>query len=133
MSGVRASPSSEGPSRQSRSPLAGVRGETIAALLLRLKGYRVLARRYRAAGGEIDLIAVRGSVVAFVEVKARSLIADAEVAITADKRRRISRAVRHWLGRNGWAVGRTLRCDAIFVGRRALPRHVEDVATLTLD
>ncbi|GGC93076.1 YraN family protein [Chelatococcus reniformis] len=121
------------PSRQALSALAGVRAESIAALLLMLKGYRILARRYRAGGGEIDLIAARGDTVAFVEVKARGMIAAAEEAITADKRRRLVRAVRHWLGRNPWAAQRTLRCDAVFLGRGAWPRHVPDVVTLMLD
>ncbi|MFC0217711.1 putative endonuclease [Pseudochelatococcus lubricantis] len=112
---------------------AGQRAESLAALLLMLKGYRILARRYRAAGGEIDIIARRGGTVAFVEVKARAALDDARVAITGGKERRIAGAARHWLTRNGWAMPLTLRCDAVFIGRRSLPRHVADVMTLCLD
>lgn len=49
----------------------GRRAEWLAALLLSLKGYRILARNYVVRGGEIDLVARRGSTVIFVEVKAR--------------------------------------------------------------
>jgi putative endonuclease len=99
--------------------------ETVALMFLMAKGYRPLARRYAAAGGEIDLIVVRGSTVVFVEVKARGLMDDALVAIHAAKRRRFSRAVRAWLARNAWAATRTWRADAVFVAPRALPRHLK--------
>ena len=55
-----------------RSERAGRRAEWIGALILTLKGYRILARRFRVHSGEIDLIARRGDVIAFIEVKARS-------------------------------------------------------------
>ena len=52
----------------------GLRAETLALIVLMLKGYRPLARRYAAAGGEIDLIVARGDTIAFVEVKARAAL-----------------------------------------------------------
>ena len=52
----------------------GLVAEGIAAWLLRLKGYRVLATRYRTPLGEIDIVARRGKVLAFVEVKARPTV-----------------------------------------------------------
>lgn len=119
--------------RRTVSHDAGVRAEKLAAFLLMLKGYRILSRRYRAAGGEIDIIAQRANTIAFVEVKARGALDDARIAITANKERRIVGAVRHWLGRNPWAMPMTLRCDAVFIGRRSLPRHVPNVMTLYLD
>jgi putative endonuclease len=111
----------------------GLWAETIAAVLLMLKGYRILARRYRAAGGEIDVVAKRGRSVVFVEVKARVTMVDAEIAITPQKARRIARAARHWLGRNSWAMSHTLRCDAVLMARRSLPRHIVEAVTLVLD
>lgn len=99
--------------------------EAAALVALVLKGYRPLARRYSAAGGEVDLIMVRGDTVAFVEVKARRLMEDALVAITATKRRRFSRAAKAWLARNPWAAGRTWRADAVFVAPWRWPRHDE--------
>jgi putative endonuclease len=98
--------------------------ERLALLLLMLKGYRPLARRYSAADGEIDLIVRRGSTIAFVEVKARGLMDDALVAITPAKRQRFSRAARAWLSRNAWAAGLTWRADAVFVAPGCWPRHL---------
>ena len=108
-------------------------GAAIAALLLRLKGYTILARRFVVSGGEIDLVARRGGVIAFVEVKARADLEVAAIAISATKRRRIARAARVWLTRNPWAAGLTLRCDAVFVARGRLPRHAQDAYRLEID
>ncbi|WP_210497387.1 YraN family protein [Microvirga antarctica] len=105
--------------------LRGHQAEWIALLYLLAKGYRPIARRFSAAGGEIDLIVSRGDTIAFVEVKARGLMDDALTAITATKRRRFSRAARAWLSRNGWAAGRTWRADAVFVAPGRWPRHLK--------
>jgi putative endonuclease len=119
--------------RRRGAHLYGLKAESIAALLLRLKGYRILAQRFVVSGGEIDLIAKRGSSVAFVEVKARADLEAAAFAITATKRRRIARAARVWLTRNQWAAGLTLRGDAVFVARGRLPRHAPDAYSLEID
>jgi len=111
----------------------GLKAETIAVLLLRLKGYSVISRRYTVSGGEIDLIARRGGSIAFVEVKARADLDDAAAAISATKRRRITRAARVWLSRNPWAAGLTLRGDAVFVAPRRLPRHAPSAYTPEID
>ena len=110
----------------------GIRAEWIALAWLTLRGWRVLARNYLVKGGEIDLVAARGDVVAFVEVKARPSIDEARTAITPEKRRRISRAAAHWLARNPAAASRTLRGDAIFIAPRKFPRHIENVFELDL-
>ena len=112
--------------------LRGHRAEWIALLFLLCKGYRPLARRYSAAGGEIDLIVMRGDTVAFVEVKARGALEDAMMAITATKRHRFSRAVRGWLARNPWAAAKSWRADAVFVARRRWPRHLTAVFELEI-
>ncbi|MDP2620144.1 MAG: YraN family protein [Hyphomicrobiales bacterium] len=77
-----------------RSYRRGLTAETLAAALLRLKGYRILARRFRVRLGEIDMIARRGAHFAFVEVKARP---DAGEVLTARQRARIHRAAEAWL------------------------------------
>ena len=104
--------------------------ECVAALLLLAKGYRVLARRYAGNGGELDLVVSRGRVVAFVEVKRRQDLDMAREAIGAQKQLRFGRAARHWLARNPWAAGWTLRCDAVFVAPRRWPRHLPDAFRL---
>jgi putative endonuclease len=119
--------------RRRGAHLFGLRAESIAAILLTLKGYRILARRYAVSGGEIDLIARRGGAIAFIEVKARPDLDAAADAISATKRRRIARAARVWLARNPGASGLTLRGDAIFVAPGKLPRHVVSAYRLDID
>ena len=110
--------------RREATFLRGHRAEWIALLFLISKGYRPLARRYAASGGEIDLVVMRGDTIAFVEVKARGLMEDALSAITARKRQRFSRAVRAWLSRNDWAADKTWRADAVFIAPKKWPQHV---------
>ena len=116
-----------------RAHVFGLRAEWIAAAWLLMKGYRILARRFSAAGGEVDLIARRGLTVAFVEVKARPGLDEAASAIGEVKRRRLSRAARVWLTRNPWAAAATLRGDAVFIAPRRLPRHLRAAYRLDLD
>jgi putative endonuclease len=112
------------PEAKRRANRFGRRAEWIAAAWLTLKGYRIVARRFSVAGGEIDIVARRGDVVAFVEVKARPGLDEAATAIGEAKRRRLSSAARVWLTRNPWAMGATLRGDAVWVAPRRFPRHV---------
>ena len=115
-----------GRAERRRAGRAGRRAEWVAAALLTLKGYRVLARGFSVAGGEIDIVARRGGTVAFVEVKARGSREAALAAIDAAKRRRIARAAAVWLSRNPWAMAATLRGDAVLVVPGRWPRHVAD-------
>jgi len=111
----------------------GLRAEWIAAAFLTAKGYRILARHFLVAGGEIDLIARRGGTIAFVEVKARGDFEGALAAIGPIKQRRIARAARVWLCRNPSAVNETLRGDAVLVAGMGLPRHVPGAFDLLLE
>ncbi len=103
---------------------AGRRAETVAALYLRAKGYRVLARRVKTPLGEIDIVAARGALTVFVEVKARSFSADEGAALAAVNRSRIVRAAGLWLARHPGAATGALRFDVIFLAPFALPRHI---------
>ncbi len=109
----------------------GHSAEWVAALYLILKGYRILARRFLARSGEIDLVALRGSVVAFVEVKARRDFATGIEAIDPDKQRKLSFAIDEWVGRNSWASHHVLRGDAIIISPWRWPRHIEDAFDLS--
>ena len=82
--------------RRQLAEARGRRAETIVAWFLRLKFYRILARRYRTPVGEIDLIAKRGRTIAFIEVKQRPSEAEGLDAVTAKGRRRISQAAALW-------------------------------------
>jgi len=121
--------SATAPRRRARHDF-GLRAEFVATLWLRLKLYQILARRYRVKGGEVDIVARRGDVIVFVEVKARGAMDDALIAITKQKQRRFRIAAARWLAANPWAARSTLRADAVFVAPWRVPRHVEDVMTL---
>ena len=105
----------------------GRRTETLAAWLLRLKGYRVLARRYKTPAGEIDLIVRRGGTIVFVEVKQRPDETAAIEAVTAQARRRIARAAALWVSRHPQAAGLDQRFDLVLAPPRRIPRHLPSV------
>ncbi|MBV2142327.1 YraN family protein [Falsochrobactrum sp. TDYN1] len=102
----------------------GHRAERLAALALMLKGFRIVARRYRTRLGEIDLIARRGHLVLIVEVKARANIEAAHLALTPQAMRRIEAAADLWLQRQPDHAHLSLRFDLVAVLPRRWPRHV---------
>ena len=104
----------------------GHRAEWLAAWALRLKGYRILATRYRTPSGEIDLIARRGALVAIVEVKARPTLQAAMDAVTPAAQARIERAADLWLSRQKHAAHLSVRFDIVAVLPRRWPVHVAD-------
>ncbi|MEF3367351.1 YraN family protein [Methylocystis sp. 9N] len=108
----------------------GLRAETVATLWLRARFYKILARNFRAHGGEVDIVARRGHTIVFVEVKARGDLDNAAIAITPQKQRRFSQAAGRWLAANPWAINYTLRADAIFVAPGKFPRHLENAFEL---
>jgi len=97
--------------------------ELIAAAVLCLKGYRILARRYRSKAGEVDLIAVRGRRLAFVEVKRRPTMEAAEAAKTFRQARRIARAAEQWVWRHPAYRDYEIGLDALLLVPGRLPRH----------
>ena len=112
------------PARRRRSERAGRRAETLAALFLRLKGYRIVERRYRQPVGEIDLIARRGRTVAFVEVKHRARLDAAAEGVTMAGRRRLVAAARFWLASHPAAAACDLRFDVVLTAPYRWPRHL---------
>ena len=102
----------------------GLSAETRAAALLLAKGFRIVARRWRSPVGEIDLVARRGRLLVFVEVKARGVLDDAAEAVTPRQQRRISAASRAWLARHAEDLDRDIRFDAVLVALWRLPRHI---------
>jgi putative endonuclease len=100
--------------------------EWLAAAALMARGYRILARRCRTPYGEVDLIAVRGRRLAFVEVKRRATRLEAEAAITPRQAGRIARAAAFWVSRNMAYCDHEQGLDAVLVMPRRLPVHVPD-------
>jgi len=104
----------------------GHRGEWLAAMALMLKGYRIIARRYRTRIGEIDLIARRGDLVLIVEVKVRKSLIEAMEAIAHQSERRIEAAADLWLARQPDHGRLSVRFDVVAVLPRRWPVHVEN-------
>jgi putative endonuclease len=107
----------------------GHRAETVAAWALRLKGFRIAARRYKTKGGEVDIIARRGALVVMVEVKARPTLTQAHEALTPTAWRRIETAGDHWLARQSDHGKLSIRYDLVAVLPRRWPVHVAGVWT----
>ena len=105
--------------------------EWIAAALLIAKGYRILGRRVRTPYGEIDLIAVRGARLAFVEVKRRRTRADAEAALTPRQAVRMARAAQFWISRHAAYADHQQGFDAVLVVPGRLPKHLRDALHMT--
>jgi len=100
--------------------------ETLACWYLRLHGWRILARRARVVGGEVDIIARRGRTLAFVEVKARGSDDAAAMALDRWRLKRVAAAA-ELLARRYMREGDEVRVDALFVVPRRWPRHLADV------
>jgi len=98
--------------------------EWVAAAALLARGYRILGRRVRTPYGEIDLIAVRGKRLAFLEVKRRASLAEAEAALTPHQAGRIARAAEFWVARHPAFQDHEQGLDAVLVLPRRLPVHL---------
>lgn len=115
---------SPGPDTRKRAERRGRRAETLAAFYLRLKGYRILERRYRSPAGEIDLIVMRGHHLAFVEVKARPDLMRGMEAITVRQRRRMIKTAQMYVTDKPDLAQAFMRFDAVVMRPFALPVHI---------
>jgi putative endonuclease len=109
--------------RQSRYR-RGRSAEWLAVALLAAKGYRILARRHRTPYGEIDIVARRGRRLAFVEVKQRKTLAEAEWALTPYQEERIVRAAEHFMARRPRYAGHEMGLDLVLIVPWQRPRHL---------
>jgi len=104
----------------------GRRAELICVWHLRLRGYRILARRLRTPQGEIDILARRGKVLAVIEVKARDSLARAGESVSPRQRRRLGRAAAYFLAGRPAYASLDLRFDAMLLAPGRLPVHLVD-------
>ncbi|MEL6877628.1 MAG: YraN family protein [Pseudomonadota bacterium] len=102
---------------------SGRDGEFRAAMWLRLKGWQVLAQRVKTPRGEIDLIARKGPLVAFTEVKWRKKKADLDHAIDQHRLSRVAAAV-ECVAHDYVRDGDDLRIDVILLAPGCMPRHI---------
>jgi putative endonuclease len=113
--------------KRQRAERGGRRAERLAAWWLRLQGWQILATRARTPVGEVDLVARRGRVLAFIEVKARATEAEANLALDDYRLRRVIAAaevLQHRYAR----PGDDIRVDALFIVPWRLPRHLRNIS-----
>ena len=115
-----------GPDSRRKAERRGRSAEWIAVLALLLRGFRPLALRHRTPLGEIDIIARRGDLVIFVEVKARRDEGRALDAVSSATARRIRAASDLWLSRQPDAARISSRFDIVAVIPWRWPRHFPD-------
>jgi len=104
---------------------SGRRGERIAAWWLRLKGWRILDKRVRTPAGEVDLVARKGNLIAFVEVKMRATSAELDFAIDERRLARVAAAAEVLMPRYA-GPGDDIRVDVILLAPGTRPRHIEN-------
>ena len=110
--------------RGTAARLSGRRQEFVAAMLLMLKGYRILGFRLKTPEGEIDLLAQRGDTLAVVEVKSRTTLQAALEAVGPTQRQRLKRAARAIAARRSKQPN--VRLDLVALAPGAWPRHIPD-------
>jgi putative endonuclease len=103
----------------------GRRGELAAKWWLRLQGWRILDMRVKTRAGEIDLIARRGNLVSFVEVKTRRRAQDLDFAIDAYRLRRVAAAARALSPKYAKPTD-GIRIDVILIAPWTWPKVIED-------
>jgi putative endonuclease len=112
--------------RRVRAYRSGLLAETIVALLLRLQGNRIVARRYKTPVGDIDLVTLKRKRLAFVEVKRRKSFEDAAEALPTRARRRIVRAAQYWLAAHPSYNGHDMRFDVVLTAPWSWPIFIEN-------
>lgn len=104
----------------------GLIAEAFAKNYFYMKGYSVLAERFKTPQGEIDLILKKKNTIVFVEVKLRKTIDDAAEAIHSRNQQRVRTAAELYLQRNPKYNGCELRFDALVLAPYTWPRHIEN-------
>ncbi|WP_281299956.1 MULTISPECIES: YraN family protein [unclassified Iodidimonas] len=107
-----------------KAEILGRRAEGLAALYLKLKGYRIIARRYRSPVGEIDLIARHHNSLVFIEVKARKTLTSGLEAVPPRQQQRLMRGALHFIMRHPHEAHLPLRFDVIIIRPFKLPKHL---------
>ena len=123
------SAASHGTQRRQRHHRRGIVAEYLAAAWLLLKGYRLLAHRYKTPVGEIDLIVQRGQTLVFVEVKARATASSAAESIHLTNQQRVVRAAQMYLHAHPKLQNSSIRFDAVLISCYRFPHHMTHAFT----
>lgn len=106
--------------QQATSYQTGLQAERAVASCLRCRGFTIMAQRYRTEAGEIDLVAHKGRVIHFIEVKKRGALEKARQCISFHQRQRIARAAEIFLAQHAVGPEWDNQFDAVFVVGRTL-------------
>jgi putative endonuclease len=100
----------------------GKEGENRAVETLKAAGMSIIARNFRSRQGEIDIIALDGEILVFVEVKAYSKFGLESLAysVSPKKQRRIIETAKYFLSINRQYYGRAIRFDVVFIGNEVV-------------
>ncbi len=110
---------------QNNTYTRGLIAEIYTMVYLTCKGYRILAWRYKTPMGEVDIVARRGAVIAFVEVKLRPALDDGLYAVTPKAQGRIIRAASHFMVSHPKFQDKFMRFDVVAVSGFRL-RHLDN-------
>jgi putative endonuclease len=116
--------------RGTRAEVSGRTAEDVAAAALLRDGWAVLARRVRTPAGELDLVAEREGLLAFVEVKARPSLSEAALALGPRQRARLLAAAECWLAENPGHGAAGMRFDLLLVATDGTVRRIADAFRL---
>ncbi|MGE4350699.1 MAG: YraN family protein [Bdellovibrionales bacterium] len=118
------------PSRRSKRGQKAYRkgkwAESLSCLILRIKGYKIIKRRYKSRQGEIDIVASKGNRLAFIEVKARPTIAAGAEAVAPQQQHRLHRAAALFHAHNRGFSHYTMSFDLMLVAPWHLPVHIKN-------
>ena len=98
--------------------------KSLLALVLRLKGHRVLAKGYKTPVGVIDVITLKGGRLAFIEVRRRTKTLDRDLSLPAKQRRRLIRAAQYWLAEYPQFRGLDIAFEVVLTAPLAWPRYI---------
>lgn len=111
--------------KRQKSERQGRWAETLATIFLTLKGYRIIRRRFKAKGGEVDLVASQGKSTIFIEVKWRRTIEAAAASVLPRQRARIEQAAKYFMISERYSEDRSIRFDVVALAPGRWPRHIK--------
>jgi putative endonuclease len=104
----------------------GLFAEKIAIFFLRLKGYKILAWRFKNRFGEIDIVAKKSRIIVIIEVKARKSKIIIEEVLRPKQIERVKKSAEFFISQNPQFQNYDLRFDFIEINRFFFPKHYQN-------